>query len=158
MASFELPKTIEGRKLNKRTMRPTGEPWQPIPFGTLLHEVKHVGDTITYRFLGEPFQSRWSDVDVMLKNFDFDAPDAVPGAASPAASTAVSAAAPQPALAEEPQPELPSLRWERLRSPGLDTLRAKVPGGWLLSVGNGPSRGVTFLPDAEHQWDGASPE
>ncbi|HBY61811.1 MAG TPA: hypothetical protein DEH78_18475 [Solibacterales bacterium] len=154
MASFELPKTIEGRKLNKRTMRPTGEPWQPIPFGTLLHDVKQVGDTITYKFLGEPFQSRWADVDVMLKNFDFDAPDSVAAPGAPASgASAATASTPPP----EPEPDLPSLRWERLRSSGLETMRAKVPGGWLVSVGSGAGRGVTFYPDAAWSWDGTSP-
>lgn len=34
--------------------------------------------------------------------------------------------------------------------------RAKVPGGWLLTVGVGNGGGVTFYPDPKHQWDGSS--
>ena len=30
--------------------------------------------------------------------------------------------------------------------------RAKVPGGWLLTDGDG----MTFYPDPQHQWDGGS--
>ena len=34
--------------------------------------------------------------------------------------------------------------------------RAKVPGGWLVSVSIGDSGGLTFYPDPTHQWDGNS--
>ena len=34
--------------------------------------------------------------------------------------------------------------------------RAKVPGGWLVLVIHNTG-GLTFYPDPEHQWDGASP-
>jgi hypothetical protein len=33
--------------------------------------------------------------------------------------------------------------------------RTKVPGGWLVLVIHNTS-GLTFYPDAEHKWDGAS--
>jgi hypothetical protein len=32
--------------------------------------------------------------------------------------------------------------------------RAKVPGGWLIAMR--PNDSVTFLPDPQHEWDGAS--
>jgi hypothetical protein len=35
------------------------------------------------------------------------------------------------------------------------TLRAKVPGGWLVVVIHNTS-GLTFYPDPEHLWDGNS--
>ena len=34
--------------------------------------------------------------------------------------------------------------------------RAKVPGGWLISVLARDGVGVTFYPDPEHVWDGSS--
>ncbi len=36
--------------------------------------------------------------------------------------------------------------------------RAKVPGGWLIWAINGSGGGITFLPDAKHEWDGSSPQ
>ena len=44
------------------------------------------------------------------------------------------------------------LKWEAMHS-SIPASRCKVPGGWMVSVTNG---GLTFLPDAEHSWDGAS--
>ena len=37
--------------------------------------------------------------------------------------------------------------------------RSRVPGGWLIftyTPGRGGLCGVTFLPDADHAWDGGS--
>jgi len=48
------------------------------------------------------------------------------------------------------------LIWEKLEddfSSYDPTYRAKVPGGWLIRVGEG-SGGITFYPDPEHLWDG----
>lgn len=50
--------------------------------------------------------------------------------------------------------------WEKLESRH-GTLRAKVPGGWLVWVSEyhgveGYSSGLTFYPDPEHDWDGTS--
>jgi len=52
-----------------------------------------------------------------------------------------------------------SLNWQRLTSSGaIAAHRAAVPGGWLVfAVYAGNFGGVTFLPDKDHQWDGASP-
>lgn len=53
------------------------------------------------------------------------------------------------------------LVWEKLDSKieglpsfvgGVQICRAKVPGGWLISAG----QGTTFYPDPQHQWDGSS--
>jgi hypothetical protein len=52
------------------------------------------------------------------------------------------------------------LEWTELRSSGglLSAYRAKVPGGWLLYVGDGYHHhgGVTFYPDPGHLWTGES--
>lgn len=36
-----------------------------------------------------------------------------------------------------------------------DVYRTKVPGGWLVLVMQNTS-GLTFVPDPDHKWDGAS--
>ena len=37
------------------------------------------------------------------------------------------------------------------------TLRAKVPGGWLVAISFGiDTLSFTFYPDPEHRWDGTS--
>jgi hypothetical protein len=50
--------------------------------------------------------------------------------------------------------------WEPLNSSGgmLSVFRAKLPGGWLVYVGNGYQHhgGVTFYPDPAHFWTGES--
>ena len=40
----------------------------------------------------------------------------------------------------------------------LYSARAKVPGGWLVTIGGSSAvdRGITFYPDPEHKWDGGS--
>jgi len=56
------------------------------------------------------------------------------------------------------------LAWERLESAREDggmfkldweVHRAKVPGGWLVLVLHN-TQGLTFYPDPDHEWDGAS--
>lgn len=46
------------------------------------------------------------------------------------------------------------LEWETVRSKGAHgtTLRAKVPGGWLVQVTNNQGVGATFVPDSDHNW------
>ena len=54
------------------------------------------------------------------------------------------------------------LVWERLQcknSTGMILAwRTKVPGGWLVAInyGGGEGGGLTFYPDPNHDWDGAS--
>lgn len=38
----------------------------------------------------------------------------------------------------------------------MKTMRAKVPGGWLVVVAFGQGEGVAFVPDPTHEWDGNS--
>lgn len=36
-------------------------------------------------------------------------------------------------------------------------MRAKVPGGWLVTVSGGEGiSGITFYPDPRHEWDGST--
>ena len=57
-----------------------------------------------------------------------------------------------------------ALKWEPVQSelvqPGLlsvapKVMRAKVPGGWFISVRSYESSAF-FYPDPEHRWDGSS--
>lgn len=54
------------------------------------------------------------------------------------------------------------INWESLGDAGniveVRTQRAKVPGGWLVTVSNGYSDApsITFYPDPHHVWDGNS--
>ena len=54
-----------------------------------------------------------------------------------------------------------SIEWQELSNSGnvhagVETFRAKVPGGWLVIASNKQGVGVTFLPDPDHTWDGNS--
>lgn len=52
------------------------------------------------------------------------------------------------------------LRWEYVSgTPAIS--RARVPGGWLVTVEQATTRGpfqtgIAFYPDPEHRWDGGS--
>jgi hypothetical protein len=137
MAKFELKKSLEVTKLNKRTGIPVSGPPATIPFGALVEDVELDYDYGKFTYLGEPYRCA---SDVLKAALDRD-----PAAAQPAA-------APKPA--EASAPEAGGLRWEQLRSTS-PTARAKVPGGWLVAA-NGS--GLAFYPDPEHGWDGASME
>ncbi len=57
-----------------------------------------------------------------------------------------------------------AIKWHRINGKYLhegkwgksndSTLRAKIPGGWL--VRDTRDRGITFVPDPQHAWDGNS--
>ncbi len=134
MAKYELKKSLEVTKLNKRTGIPVSGPPATIPFGALVEDVELDYDYGKFTYLGEPYRCA-SDV---LKA----ALDRGPAAAA-ATPRVVQASAPEPV----------GLRWEELRSNAQPTARAKVQGGWLVTVAGS---GVTFYPDPEHGWDGGS--
>ena len=50
------------------------------------------------------------------------------------------------------------LKWENLKSSSkyIFVARAKVPGGWLITVSCPEGAGLTFYPDPNHEWDGSS--
>jgi len=53
---------------------------------------------------------------------------------------------------------LAAMKWQQLKSDPFTVFRSAVPGGWMvvayISGVNTPS--LTFYPDADHRWDGAS--
>lgn len=55
MASVELTKSIEARKLNKRTMRPVSTDWVTLPFGAILEDLTEDRDDVKFYYLGEPY-------------------------------------------------------------------------------------------------------
>jgi hypothetical protein len=130
MAKFVVAKTIEARKLNRRTRLPTGEAQATIPYGGIIENPEQDGDVDTFTYLGELYQCRHEVLQAALEK-------------GPAAE------AREPARAE---PAAVKLRWETIPSTHGEVRRAKAPGGWLVAAGGG----VTFLPDPEHGWDGGS--
>jgi hypothetical protein len=52
----ELTKTIEARKLNKRTMRPLDNQWSTIPYGAPIENIERDGDEAQFQYLGEPYE------------------------------------------------------------------------------------------------------
>ncbi len=134
MAKFELKKSLEVTRLNKRTGIPVSGPPATIPFGALVENVELDYDYGKFTYLGEPYRCASDVLKAALDRGPAEAPAAPPR--------------PAEALVAEPG----GLRWEQLHST-LPAARAKVPGGWLVAAG----AGVAFYPDPEHQWDGCSP-
>jgi hypothetical protein len=56
MAKFELTKTIEAVKLNKRTMRPLGPQMFTLPYGGILENMTEDRDHRKFFYLGEPYE------------------------------------------------------------------------------------------------------
>ena len=55
---------------------------------------------------------------------------------------------------------LMTLTWEKIgESPCWEhycVYRARVPGGWLVTIEGNTESSVTFVPDPDHEWDGSS--
>lgn len=62
MAKYELTKSIEARKVHKRTGSPTGEPWVTIPFGSIIDNVSDDREMAQFTYLGERYQSHSIDL------------------------------------------------------------------------------------------------
>ncbi len=140
MAKFELKKSLEVTKLNKRTGIPVSGPPVTIPFGALIENVELEYDYGKFTYLGEPYRCA---TDILKPALD----------CGPAAAPAPVPAPPCPAV-EVSASQVNGIAWEPLRSNAQPTARAKVPGGWLIAVAE---LGVTFYPDPEHTWNGQSP-
>ncbi len=141
MPKYEMVKSVEARKLNKRTGLLTNDPPITIPYAAIIEDVEEVGDQIRFLYLLELYQVREDNVRGAIRPLDSDAPQ-IGGT-----SAATAAAA--------PAPERPRLNFQTLNVRGTSNslARARIPGGWLVA---GQSGGVTFVPDAGHEWDGAS--
>ena len=67
MAKYELSKTIEAVKLNKRTLRPLGPEKYTIPFGALLENLSLDRDMQQFFYLGEPYECPLDIIQSALK-------------------------------------------------------------------------------------------
>jgi hypothetical protein len=142
LAKLEMTKSIEARKLNKRTRQLLAEHPITIPYGGILDEITDNGDIVSFHYLGEYYQCRSEILRSASHVLDGGAGTAPAESGAAAASTA--------------RPDPVSFVFEKLRGGTESVSRAKLPGGWLISVGEGAARSVAFYPDPEHQWDGTT--
>lgn len=139
MAKLEVTKTIEARKLNKRTRQPVAEPPVTIPYAAILSEIVDNDGIMNFMYMGELYQCR-SEV---LRSSSHS----LEGSLMPAPSSGGAA----------PSETLPvTFVWEKLRTGSETTSRARLPGGWLIAIGEGAARSVVFYPDPAHDWDGTT--
>jgi hypothetical protein len=146
LIKLELSKSIEARKLNKRTGSPTTDPEAVIPYGAIVENVEPDRDFERFTYLGELYQCPHT---LLVSATD---PRAWKAQRAPAAESAVPAAS----GAGQAAPPAPKLLWVPVDTSQVPLLRAKVRGGWLIAAGSGA--GLTFYPDPGHEWDGTSLE
>ena len=133
MPKVSLSKSIEAKKLNPKTGVTLSGPAVTIPYGAIIDNIEQERDSARFRYENNSYGCPY---ELLMSALDGSAV-----ADDTAASAGTSASA-----------DRPRLQWIQVPASGPVTLRAKVPNGWLVSVGSG----VTFYPDPEHQWDGTS--
>ena len=67
MAKFELTKSIEAVKLNRRTLRPLSDLRHTIPYGAVLENLTADGDMQQFRYLGEPYECPQADLKTAIR-------------------------------------------------------------------------------------------
>ncbi len=132
----ELVKSIEATKLNKRTGIPTTDPPVEVPFGAILSDVEQDREFANFTYLGERYRCLY---------------DTLVAAVASSAGRGPQSAAPDPATTPARTPE--GLHWEEIPSDRYPASRAKVPGGWLVTVESVGALGVGFVPDPKHGWN-----
>ncbi len=137
MAKYEITKSIDVDELNKRSGLPTGKK-RTLPFGAIIMDRVEDRDMDRFTYLGELYRTKSADLNHACRLIGDDG--ALAAAGAPAAKPSAPA---KPAY---------KMQWEALSS-SIPASRAKIPGGWLVSVTNG---GLTYFPDPEHSWDGSS--
>ena len=70
MAKAELTKTIEVKRLNKRTMRPISNDPYTVPFGAIIDQVKDEGDHMQFLYLGEHYEANAETLSLAIKRLD----------------------------------------------------------------------------------------
>ncbi|HWC98984.1 MAG TPA: hypothetical protein VG456_19625 [Candidatus Sulfopaludibacter sp.] len=138
-----LNKSIEAKKLNKRTGAPSTEPESTVPYGALIDHQGRDGNAERFLYMGELFRCAHDVLASALEG----------GKVPKAAAAEPPDTAADTAASSEPTPAQPRLEFEALGSTHHSVSRAKVPGGWLVVVGGS---GITFLPDSGHEWNGLS--
>jgi hypothetical protein len=134
VARYELTKSVEARKMNKRSGLPLPEPPTIIPYGSVIDDLKRDRGAVRFIFLFELYEVAESVLDSAIR----EAGGAPAASASPAAEAAETTGSP--------------FVWQQVSAAPVAFLRAKVPGGWLL----GSNGTVSFYPDPDHVWDGRS--
>lgn len=137
MAKYELTKSVEGVKVNKRSGIPTNEKIT-VSFGAIIEDPREDRDNLRFSHLGEIVDVKYSEIKGYYKLIEGTG-------SSPAAAVGTTTA--KVAIPTDTR----FIKWESIPS-NLATQRAKVPGGWLVAAGSG----VAFVPDASHAWDGSS--
>jgi hypothetical protein len=56
MAKFELLKSIEAKKLNRRTLRAIGTESFTIPYGAIVENITEDRDRRKFFYLGDPYE------------------------------------------------------------------------------------------------------
>lgn len=142
MGKYELGKTVEAHKLNKRTGIPLSEPPVTIPFGAILESVQISDDMVRFAYMGDRYQVSRDAVAGALHSLAA-APSQPPAAAKAAA----------PAATDASDGKLIFETLDVRAQAQISIYRAPVPGGWLVASHSGA---LTFVPDAAHKWDGSS--
>src|SRR5262245_60101205 len=119
MAKFELTKTVEGTKVNKRSGIPTNERIT-LGFGAIIEDPEEIRDCLRVKHLLEIVDIKLAEVAGYYKPIEGSV--AAETASAPAGHKGVPA-------------DTRFIRWESIPS-NVPTLRAKVPGGWLIAAGN----------------------
>ena len=132
MSKYTTTKFVEAALLNKNTGMPTSKRID-LPFGAIIQDPVESDGFLRFVYLGEHYHVPLADIQ------GYYHPIAQPGAKTASAEADEAPAAPR------------SLEFQTLKS-NLSVKRAKVPGGWLVSIGEG----VAFVPDPGHKWDGTS--
>ena len=143
MATYEITKSIDVDELNKRSGLPTGKK-RTLAFGAIIADRVEDRDIYRFTYLGEFYRAKTADLNDACCLIGEE-----PLAPPAPTSTSTIVPAPRPPA---PANSTALLQWEPLSS-SIPAFRAMVPGGWLISITNG---GMTFYPDPNHAWDGAS--
>jgi len=141
MAKLEVSKTIEARILNKRNRQFLAQPPVTIPYGAILDDVVDNRDSVEFTYLGELYSCK---AEVLR---------AATHVLEGSVVSSVSSSGPGVAVAPAAR-ETIGFVWEKLAAGAVPTARAKLPGGWLIAVGDGSARSIAFYPDPVHTWDG----
>ncbi len=153
MATYELAKTIEARKLNPRSKLPLPEAPITIPYGAVLTEVEWLDDRARFQYLGEPYQCEEEVLrDALGRDLTTRQESPAPAAEPEAEPEPAPPAPPETAAAPEAERRRKALTWEHVPSDRFRVRRAPVPGGWLVLVEGDSGAAVTFCPDPGHDW------
>lgn len=149
MAKFETLKLVDALKVNKKTGVQMTQRCE-IPFGAIIENPHEVRGFLRFAYLGEMYDVKYSDIEGYFKLIGGQPPSPSPSIASPPAAV-VDSAPVSDSPPSSPAPAGADLRFQAVKS-NVPISRARIPGGWLVVAG----QGLTFVPDAGHDWDGKS--